>query len=353
MPSAALLHTLKTAGAQIHEASVWRAWTPADAPIPATHPNIGEDCVYTPWPKTARRTLFMPERLCLRNGTLDQQMSQSLMNGHVSVDCQNLVELFDYPLFRPMWGVSMFRNGTLAREALQQLAKAEHPTRTILLDIGANIGVCTIALLLMTKASIVAFEPNPVNLYHLTRSLSEMARESPGIKDRVVVYPMGLGEADATRTSRMQSTNGGNSIIAETDVSLQFAGIEAGDEAAPQSVIVRRLDAVLSPALADLIRVVKIDVQGYECRVFDGDSRGILSTAHAIFAESGPAHLRLTGCSAEGLRHRMEGGGVRWVRFTKTGQMGYGEENSNGMFIARRTVVRGEQPVSLRGFPVA
>ena len=105
---------------------------------------------------------------------------------------------------------------------------------------------------------------------------------------------------------------------------------------------------MFSPALANLIRVVKIDVQGYECRVFDGDGRGILSTAHAVFAESSPAHLNVTGCSVGGLRERMEADGARWVRFTKTGLMGRDQDKANGMFIARRTVVKGEQAASLR-----
>ena len=351
MPSSALLHTLQSAGAQIHEPGVWRAWTPADSPIPASHPNPGEDCVYKPWPKVKRRTSFEPTRLCLRNETVDS-ISKDVAHGYISADCQNLVELFDHPLYRPTWGPSMFRNGS--KETLDKLKKEEHATRSILLDIGANIGICTITLLLMTKASIVAFEPNPVNLYHLTRTLSKMAWEeprgiSPSIVDRVVVYPMGLGEADAKRVSRMQSTNGGNSIIAEPGVSLERAGIGAPrEEVAPQPVIVRRLDAVFSPALANLIRVVKIDVQGYECRVLDGDGRGILSTAHAVYAESSPAHLDVTGCSAVGLRERMEAGGARWVRFTKTGHMGRDQDSANGMFIARRTVVKGEQAASLR-----
>lgn len=41
----------------------------------------------------------------------------------------------------------------------------------IMLEIGANIGACTVELLLRTNARVVAFEPSPTNLFYLTRNL--------------------------------------------------------------------------------------------------------------------------------------------------------------------------------------
>ena len=36
------------------------------------------------------------------------------------------------------------------------------------LQVGANIGACTVELLLRTNASIVALEPSPTNYFYLT-----------------------------------------------------------------------------------------------------------------------------------------------------------------------------------------
>ena len=44
----------------------------------------------------------------------------------------------------------------------------------VYLDIGANIGACIMTMLLASDAFIVAFEPNPANLFRLTSTLLKL-----------------------------------------------------------------------------------------------------------------------------------------------------------------------------------
>ena len=263
-----LVSVLRSTGARLREPGVWEAWTPHKEPIPAAHPR-GESCVFAPWPRRSKARAKVPQRLCLRNLSSDF-LSAGVKQGRLQPECLNLVELFDWPLYRPGWAARMTGPD---KDALDAVAAAEFSTRSIAFDFGANIGLCTLALLLHSNASVVAFEPNPINLYHLTRSLRHVAEEFPDIARRVVVYPLGVGEADATRLSCMNPGNGGDSVVAESNCRAGAGSTGAALDAAPQTVTVRRLDALFSPSLAERVRIVKMDVQGYECNVVRGAER--------------------------------------------------------------------------------
>lgn len=74
--------------------------------------------------------------------------------------------------------------------------------------------MCTVQLLLQTNAHVIAFEPNPINQYHLTRTLLSLARLHPSIVGRVVVYPCGIGEVESrVGAIRMDPMNLGSSEI--------------------------------------------------------------------------------------------------------------------------------------------
>ena len=54
----------------------------------------------------------------------------------------------------------------------------------VLLEVGANIGACTVELLMRTRARVVAFEPSAKNLFYLTRSISLLAQRDPSVAVR-------------------------------------------------------------------------------------------------------------------------------------------------------------------------
>ena len=77
----------------------------------------------------------------------------------------------------------------------QRNTTALHRGRQLLLELGGNIGACTVEMLMRTSASLLVFEPNPQNLFHLTSTLRTLELERPqlGVADRVVVFPIGIG----------------------------------------------------------------------------------------------------------------------------------------------------------------
>ena len=58
------------------------------------------------------------------------------------------------------------------------------------IEVGANLGACVLELLLSsTEATIIAFEPHPINLFRLTSTLKMAPLE---IGSRVTVFPVAL-----------------------------------------------------------------------------------------------------------------------------------------------------------------
>ena len=64
----------------------------------------------------------------------------------------------------------------------------------VYLEVGANLGACVFEMLFsVPDALIVAFEPQPVNVFRLTSTLSQL---NYSLRKRVVVFPVALGSVD-------------------------------------------------------------------------------------------------------------------------------------------------------------
>ena len=70
----------------------------------------------------------------------------------------------------------------------------------LFVDIGANIGACTLHMLLTASdASVLAFEPGPHNLFYTSSSLRQLQMGvMPRLAQRAVLLPLGLGETAST-----------------------------------------------------------------------------------------------------------------------------------------------------------
>tara|TARA_B100001057_G_scaffold398878_1_gene409639 strand:- start:270 stop:1190 length:921 start_codon:yes stop_codon:yes gene_type:complete len=168
----------------------------------------------------------------------------------------------------------------------------------VIVEIGANIGACTLQLLLQTNATVLAFEPSPLNLYHLTESLVRTSRKHTSLVQRVVVFPIGIGDARQTQTIFVAKGNAGNSVI-----NRKVRDHSSQDMSLSYRVVVSTLDSVLSAhtfMTRSAISIAKIDVQGFECRVLDGmtniASAGGIS---AISVELASGWLSPHGCSPQ------------------------------------------------------
>ncbi len=150
----------------------------------------------------------------------------------------------------------------------------------VYVDIGANIGTCVLTMLLDTDAEIVAFEPNPNNLFCLTSTLLRLPVSQ---RRRVTVFPFALGSTSMNSTINAPQQNMGNSVIGR--IVRDFPGQTFYP---PIPIRIEVLDKIWSTTAR--VPVVKIDVQGFECEVVRG-ATALLNTAQSVMSEIEPKFL--------------------------------------------------------------
>ena len=149
----------------------------------------------------------------------------------------------------------------------------------IYLDLGANLGGCAIEMLYLTNASVLLFEPSPLNLFRLTSTLATLARSRPELKvqSRVWVVPIGVGDSTATLPLHMRAGNSGDSSIGAPSPNIHKKLVARGKTQAPVqhsfSVHVRTLDQLFPQGMPTTAGVMKMDVQGFECAALNGGRR--------------------------------------------------------------------------------
>ena len=134
----------------------------------------------------------------------------------------------------------------------------------VFVDAGANLGLMTIhaAGLVGNEGTAVAFEPSPTICQSLRQNIALNACTN------VEVHQVALGEgsAKATYYARPGANIGSGSLIGSPDAVAQT------------EVPVRALEDSLDPRHRRRLRLIKIDVEGYELSVLKG-SRALLTTS--------------------------------------------------------------------------
>ena len=284
------------------EPGTWRVWTPDLEPVPEKHP-FGRHC---------HNGLFMPSRTYPRTHSSVVPMCL-IDNDWVSNNIRQWGSWPDCRLLLHLWE----RSGAGVDGARPD---------DIFVDIGANIGACTVELLARTNATVIAVEPNPANLYHLTRTLKmASSHKRPDFASRVAVLPVGLGPSPAWSTIVADVKNSGNSVIkGVSSHPMRYrdgAGVDNVTVELPVRVL--PLDTLLPSGFgARRVRLMKLDVQGSECSVLSGAVR-LLGDVEAITAEYDPSQHRsrvLNGCEPETLRSLLRRNG-----FSLSSRMTMGE----------------------------
>ena len=144
----------------------------------------------------------------------------------------------------------------------------------VFLDIGANVGACSLHMLLSTEATVLSFEPGPDNAFYASQSLLRLMHGSDGVQDRPAVSNI-AGRALLVRTAlgsqpsaemllHQAVGNAGHAVIGFKPT--QYAPL---GHVAAQKIIVRRLDDMLWPpsaramgAAPPSIALLKMDVEG-------------------------------------------------------------------------------------------
>ncbi len=167
-----------------------------------------------------------------------------------------------------------------------------------LLDIGANIGMIGIGLLLSGKiSSVIAIEPEPLNFELLTMNVKQNK-----LSGKVVCLPLAVGDSETTLTMELSPENLGDHRVRLTPM---MNADEKYNESQRQTIEVQSMRL---PNILDLPEVVNtslnkpsiawIDVQGYEGYVFKG-AQDFLSTGIPTVSEIWPYGILRSGMSLD------------------------------------------------------
>lgn len=175
------------------------------------------------------------------------------------------------------------------------IEKAVRPGETVI-DVGANIGMITLlAARCVGPAGIVhSFEPNPQAAARVAASL-----QANQIRN-VTLHPCGLADAESELTLKVLTENTGMGT---------FADVPANQKqyiTATHRVQVRRGDDEL-PADLSGPALLKIDTEGFECRVIRGLDRTLRRLRPVITMEAMQCHLQRAGASLAELFELMRG----------------------------------------------
>jgi FkbM family methyltransferase len=160
------------------------------------------------------------------------------------------------------------------------------------LDVGANIGSCTL-MLVMEGKQVTAFEPNPHNLFFLTNSIKRLPAQ---FRKNLTLHAAAAGASAAAHELFTQQGNFGNSVLDHPNQS---------DTVPLHTVRTVTLDQALwpDPSLPPpCIPLMKMDVQGFELQVLQGAKRLLAAKAiKRIATEVAPSFLAAQGTKASEL----------------------------------------------------
>jgi FkbM family methyltransferase len=159
-------------------------------------------------------------------------------------------------------GRAAFYTGDLDRKITWICRKIVEPGDTVL-DIGANIGIVTLCLsnLVGPAGKVFAFEPNPELQQLLQQTFSHNHCEN------VRLLKCALGSETTELELRVPNDNAGAATLVND---------RALSDCTVSRVPVRRLSDVIAEEGITSIRLIKIDVEGFEAQVFEG-GREVLS----------------------------------------------------------------------------
>jgi FkbM family methyltransferase len=179
-------------------------------------------------------------------------------------------------------GRSAYYTGDADRKVTWLLGQIVGPG-DVVLDIGANIGLVTMTLsrLVGESGHVHSFEPNPTLQAYLDESLSCNKTAN------VTLHRFALGEVETTLELSVPKGHTGMGSLVERGI-LHEGADSIG-------VPVRPLSDVLKEIGVGRIRLVKIDVEGFEAQVIKGAERAFAANPpEAILMEHHPGSVPMS-----------------------------------------------------------
>lgn len=147
---------------------------------------------------------------------------------------------------------------------------------SVLLDVGANIGLYSLYAATARRCRVFAFEPESQNYGLLNRNI-----QANGLDDRITAFPCALSDRvglDRLYLSGFETGASCHSFGAQVDFNLRER-----DSSFAQGCASWTLDAAVAAGALPVPRYIKIDVDGFEHKVIAG--------ARATLAGAGVAEL--------------------------------------------------------------
>jgi FkbM family methyltransferase len=165
--------------------------------------------------------------------------------------------------------------GQYEPQVMQLLSRLVLPT-DVCVDIGANIGVLTLALSrFASEGRVFAFEPGNASFGYLQRNIAD------GAASNVVAEQMGVYDLTGTLPLQVSESHPGGSYISQTEV----------HEASSESIRVTRLDDWAEAKSIDRLDLMKLDIEGAELRVIDGARKTLDRFRPVLVVECNPVAL--------------------------------------------------------------
>lgn len=197
-----------------------------------------------------------------------------------------------------------------ALEYLRESGRCPSEGRGTLFDIGANVGVTSIPMLLRGHfARSIAMEPAP-ETYRLLHS--NICRND--LEDRILSLQVAASDADGELEFELSSRNWGDHRVRVGSSDLPVRELNAESDREVIHVQARMIDDILDELPGDFVNdicLVWIDVQGHEGHAFTGASK-LLARKIPVVSEICPYALARAGMSVERFQSIAE---RHWTRF--------------------------------------
>ena len=210
--------------------------------------------------------------------------------------------------------------GSYERRETAVVSRWLRPGMTFL-DVGANVGYFSLlaASRVGPSGRVIAVEPSPVAYAALVQTIGDNALS-------IEAYPIGFGDTPGTCTLYFPPESFHNH--SPTMVDHDGAGTAV-------HVQVVRLDDFLDERRVDAVDLMKIDVEGFEPRVFTGAERALATgRIRAVLCEFNDVWLREAGSAPQALHDQL----TRLGFVDQAGTPAFGERQLETRFLVHNTV---------------
>ncbi len=198
----------------------------------------------------------------------------------VEQDQQHLILPIDDRVLSPQHIAHGLRDAKEFAEIIAVVESHGYPVAGTIMEIGGNIGTTTVAAARLPSVErIFTFEPDPSNYMFLEFNLAINR-----LKEKVVPLQQAVGsEVGSVFLQRSERNRGAHQVLAESN---------SGSVEVPCTTIDQ---FIAENNLADAIRFIWIDVQGYEGFVLQGAKELLAQRKTAFVVELWPHGLRTCG----------------------------------------------------------